>query len=163
MEYDTVHLVNDFITEEKLTRFKEDKASGKPNLEKLNEEINLLYVAVTRTRNSIHIPEDLVPAGFQPSSQIHVMKVAEEELPENPLQEITGAAFKTMWKENTIDKAYSLDEVRTKYKDAYRPWTAELDHELTVMYHEGINIKDLAKHFGRTRGAITSRIGKLEL
>jgi len=29
--------------------------------------------------------------------------------------------------------------------------------------HEGVNPKDMAKHFGRTRGAITSRIKKLEL
>jgi DNA-binding MarR family transcriptional regulator len=31
------------------------------------------------------------------------------------------------------------------------------------MYCEGVNVKDMAKHFGRTRGAITSRIKKLEL
>lgn len=54
MEYDAIQLVNDFITEEKLIK---DKKSVWKNTSKLNEEINLLYVAVTRTRNSIHIPE----------------------------------------------------------------------------------------------------------
>jgi hypothetical protein len=43
------------------------------------------------------------------------------------------------------------------------PWTDELDDELTTMYCEGVNVKDMAKHFGRTRGAINSRIKKLEL
>jgi hypothetical protein len=31
------------------------------------------------------------------------------------------------------------------------------------MYWEGVNIKDMAKHFGRTRGVILSRIRKLKL
>lgn len=63
MEYDAIQLVNDFISEEKLDKLKEDKRK-ELNLPKLNEEINLLYVAVTRTRNSIHIPETLMPNEF---------------------------------------------------------------------------------------------------
>ena len=65
--------------------------------------------------------------------------------------------------ESKTEKAYSVDEVRTKHKGAYKPWTPELDIELTTMFCEGVNAKDMAKHFGRTRGAITSRIKKLEL
>ena len=56
-----------------------------------------------------------------------------------------------------------VEDVRVKYKDAYMPWTAELDMELTVMFCEGVNIRDMVKHFGRTRGAIRARIKKLEL
>ena len=41
--------------------------------------------------------------------------------------------------------------------------TVELDSELTKMFIEGINLRDMAKHFGRTKGAIRSRIRKLEL
>jgi len=59
--------------------------------------------------------------------------------------------------------AYSLDKIREKYHDAYKPWTTELDDELTVMYCEGVTLRDMAKHFGRTKGAIRSRIKKLEL
>lgn len=61
------------------------------------------------------------------------------------------------------EKAYSVDELRLKHKDAYKPWTADLDIELTRMYLEGINTRDMAKHFGRTRGSISSRIKKLQL
>src|SRR5690606_25057094 len=53
MEYDAVQLVNDFITEEAIEKTLTD-FSEKANHSKLNEEINLLYVAVTRTKNSIH-------------------------------------------------------------------------------------------------------------
>ena len=31
------------------------------------------------------------------------------------------------------------------------------------MYCEGVNVRDISKHFERTKGAIHSRINKLEL
>lgn len=164
MEYDAIQLVNDFISEEKLEKLKEDKKKGL-NLPKLNEEINLLYVAITRTRNSIHIPENLLPKGFPASSQIHVIRImTEQEIEEQTKisirhQPVTREKFAKP--EN--GKAYSVDTIRKKHKDAYRPWTDELDKELTVMFCEGVNIHDMMKHFGRTRGAISSRIKKLEL
>ena len=161
MEYDAIQLVNDFISEEKLTKLKKDKKAEEINATKLNEEINLLYVAVTRTKNSIHIPEPLMPSELPKSSQIHVMKVVIEENMEQQRKEVLKQ--KAEKKESKTEKAYSVEEVRTKYKDAYKPWTSELDNELTVMYCEGVNVKDMAIHFGRTRGAITSRIKKLEL
>ncbi|SFN61396.1 UvrD/REP helicase N-terminal domain-containing protein [Algoriphagus ornithinivorans] len=161
MEYDAIQLVNDFITEEKLAKLKEDKKAEGINTTKLNEEINLLYVAVTRTKNSIHIPEPLMPSEFPKSSQIHVMKVVSEKEKEQQRKEVLKQ--KTDKTKSKTEKAYSVEEVRAKHKDAYKPWTPELDNELTVMYCEGVNVKDMAKHFGRTRGAITSRIKKLEL
>jgi len=77
MEYDTIQLVNDFISEEKLEKLKEDKKQ-ELHLPKLNEAINLLYVAVTRPCNSIHIPETLMPSEFPFSSQILVIRVMTE-------------------------------------------------------------------------------------
>lgn len=61
------------------------------------------------------------------------------------------------------EKSYTLEEVRLKHKRAYMPWTDELDLELTIMYVEGKTLKEMAEHFGRTRGAISSRIKKLDL
>jgi len=161
MEYDSIQLVNDFITENKLEKLKEDKKSEQSNVTKLNEEINLLYVAVTRTKNSIHIAETLMPKEFPKSPQIHIMKVISEEVKEQ--QKTSFTLGKSKMKEINQENAYSVDEVRTRHKDAYKPWTTELDDELTIMFCEGIHVKDLAKHFGRTRGAISSRIKKLEL
>lgn len=43
------------------------------------------------------------------------------------------------------------------------PWLPDQDDELTELYCEGASILDISLHFGRTRGAITSRIKKLEL
>ncbi len=159
MEYDSIQLVNDFITEEKLKKLKEDSKAEEINATKLNEEINLLYVAVTRTKNSIHIPETLLPKEFSESSQIHVIKVVSEE--EKKQFKIT--VYKTEQKATNKAKTYSVAEGRTKHKDAYKPWTPELDNELTVLFCEGVNGNDMAKHFGRTSSAISLRIKKLEL
>lgn len=91
-----------------------------------------------------------MPKDFPHSPQIHIMK---EEVSESK------KAVHTL----STEKASSVDLIREKYKDAYQRWTEKLDDELTVMYCEGVNIKDMAKHFGRTKGAIISRIRKLEL
>ncbi|MCL5267120.1 MAG: hypothetical protein M1469_03325 [Bacteroidetes bacterium] len=56
-----------------------------------------------------------------------------------------------------------FEEARAKHKEAYRSWTKDLDEELTEMYREGVSAKALAKHFGRTVGAIGTRVKKLEL
>ena len=159
MEYDAIQIVNDFINEEKLEKIKTDHQE-KVNLSKINEEINLLYVAITRTKNSIHIPQTLIPKEIPRSSQIHIMRVESEE--GNREKEILRVP-KTELKDSIIEKAYLVDQIRAKYKDAYKPWTTELDDELTVMYCEGVNVRDIAKHFGRAKGAIRSRIKKLEL
>lgn len=165
MEYDSIQLVNDFISEKKIIDIKEDSKKEVISLSKLNEEINLLYVAITRTKNSIHIPETLMPSDFPASSQIHVMKVETEEEKEDALKLVKPVAQlqKENKKELIKEKAYTYEKVRGKHKDAYKPWTKELDDKLAVMYCEGINVKDMAIHFGRTRGAINSRIKKLEL
>ncbi|MDP2386464.1 MAG: UvrD-helicase domain-containing protein [Bacteroidota bacterium] len=156
MEYDAIQLVNDFIPEEKLTKSKKQEGL---NSAKLNEEINLLYVAVTRTKNSIHIPEPLMPKGFPKSPQIHVMNVTGNEVEEPHTDDPVVSGKEGEKKE----KAYSVEEVRTRHQDAYKPWTSELDNELTRMHCEGINTRDMAKHFGRTKGAIRSRVKKLQL
>ena len=157
MEYDTVQLVNDFITKEKLEKQTEDKEALAKNFNKLNEEINLLYVAATRTKNNLYIPETLMPENFPSSTFIRILKVKEPEA-EKPL-EIKMRVVRNWQKE----KAYDIEKIRTVNKDAYRPWSVELDMELTTMYCKEVSIKDMAKHFGRTFGAIDKRIKKLEL
>lgn len=167
MEYDSVQLVNDFLTEEKLEKLIAEQKEDEINKDRLNEEINLLYVAVTRTKNSIYIPETLIPKDLEMSAQIHVVKVAPEEeetVKDGNVNYPNHRLERTLAEEaREKEKAYSVEKVRDSYKGAYMPWTDALDEELTVMFCEGVNIKDLAKHFGRTKGAIRSRIKKLEL
>lgn len=157
MEYDSVELVNDFISEKRLEKLKEDRKSFELNLQKLNEEINLLYVAVTRAKNTLSIPETLLPDAFiQESPHIQIIKVENEDsetAKNNPAGNKSGKK----------EKAYSQERVRTTHKAAYKPWTPEEDEELAGMFGDGCAVQEMADHFGRTKGAIIARIKKLEL
>ncbi len=60
MEYDLVTLTDDFINQDKIEKLKEEQ-KDKLDIKKLNEEVNLLYVAVTRTRKQLTLPFALRP------------------------------------------------------------------------------------------------------
>jgi hypothetical protein len=152
MEYDSVQLVNDFLTEEKLKKITQQKDLPDLIKEKLKEEINLLYVAVTRTKNKLYIEEELLPANWANNEQIVLLKKKEED---------DQASIKDLKLNSFEEKAYDVAEIRKKHKSAYAPWNDELDSELKFMFEEGLSTKDLANHFGRTKGAIRSRIQKL--
>lgn len=157
-EYDAVQIVNDFITEEKLQKFISDFKENELLYNKLNEEINLLYVAITRAKHLLYIPDTLIPEGFPASKHIKVIRVPDEA------DEESRSSVNTDW--NGIpeeQKVYSVKEIRKKHRAAYAIWTPELDDELTVLFCKGMKVKELAEHFGRTAGAIQSRIKKLEL
>jgi F-box protein 18 (helicase) len=172
MEYDKVYLVNDFITPEKVDRIKNEiKKDQEPvDVAKTNEEINLLYVAITRTKNKLYIPQDLIPKSIPASNSIVVLKTdsskngsaydykkafAKVETRKSNMRKPTGMEIK--------QKAYSVEKKREINKGAYFPWTPQLDEELKTLFEDDYSISDLAEHFGRTRGAIISRLKKLNL
>src|SRR5690606_11233471 len=60
MEYDEVTIADDFYTENRIIEeYREIPTNYKAK--KLNEEINLLYVAITRAKCKINIPTELMP------------------------------------------------------------------------------------------------------
>lgn len=160
MEYATVHLANDFIREGTLEILNKEEVEA----DKVNEEINLLYVAITRTQTAIHLPETLRPKDFADSPDIYWVKVTEEESEEEnrevPKERAVNKKLQT--ETSTKEKAYCVAEVRQTHRDAYRPWTPALDGELRHMHRQGTSVRAMAQHFGRTRGAIYSRIKKLK-
>lgn len=159
MEYDVVYLVDDFITEEKLE--KQTTSNGEPiNIIKLNEEINLLYVAVTRTKNILNIPEALMPKDFPGSPFIQVEKMQQETTG----KAVTPGAAKTSAKVIQLipkDKPYSASVIKNDRKAAHQPWTPALDNELKDMAEKGVSITGIAQHFGRSKSAIQLRLNKL--
>jgi superfamily I DNA/RNA helicase len=61
MEYDSVFLCDDFITQESLYEaLKEEEITEKRKLQ-LAEEVNILYVACTRTKSKLHLPTNINP------------------------------------------------------------------------------------------------------
>ncbi|HAP59991.1 MAG TPA: DNA helicase [Cytophagales bacterium] len=165
MEYDAIELVNDFTNEEKLGKLLDEVGLDNLELDKLNEEINLLYVAITRTRGDLHIPETLLPTDFPESERIHVIPVEEEEEEADPWEDLDLAPKppKRKRREHKVKKEPSVEEKSPRHAANFSPWTPEQDEELTVQYCEGAKIKDMANHFGRSPGAIRARITKLEL
>lgn len=138
MEYDEVTLANDFITEEKIIDLVD--AEEVANMAKLSEEVNLLYVAITRTKSDLYIPEEILPE-------------AAEEI-NNSLKKSDPV--------KPAEKSYSYQSAREKNKSAYTPWTNHEDKKLIELFHDGKSTKELAKIFERTTGAINSRIEKLQ-
>ncbi len=169
MEYDVVYLAEDFITEERIIRLTGEKKDTQPvDFSKLNEEINLLYVAITRAKNKLYIPEALLPKNFPAHKNIEIVKAKKKY--DNAFYENLSDIFdKTPKAKNhsTIkdlkQKKYTLEEKRDENKDAYKPWDEELDSLLTKMYRNGAEINYLADKFGRTKGAIISRLKRLNV
>jgi hypothetical protein len=91
------------------------------------------------------------------------MKVAGEEEKSTESVQFKPESSIKLNKSPSNGKAYTYEKIRKKHKAAYKRWTDKLDDELTVMYSDGVNVPDLAKHFGRTKGAIRARIKKFEL
>ena len=164
MEYDAIKLVDDFITEKVLENFKEGKSKNY-SPDKLNEEINLLYVAITRAKNCIYIPDKLLPKGFPSSPQIHIIKSESEEVAKESTEEEKKVQdeIQKIKTEMLKEKTYEVVEIRKEFKEAYQPWNEDADNELKQILREGLNMREMAEHFGRTKGAIKSRMRKLGL
>ncbi|MCX6156035.1 MAG: AAA family ATPase [Candidatus Kapabacteria bacterium] len=186
MEYDEVHIVDDFLSEKGIIDILKNNDGEEINLSKLNEEINLLYVALTRTKTKIYLPERLVSEDFPDSPNIIlIVKESKDEKAEPEIKSI--AKIKPVPKRITTkvkpgtekikeqiekgiskkiqndEKAYSVEKIRVKHSAAYQAWTKQQDRELRAMSENGMKIPELAKHFGRTKGAIWARMRLLEI
>ena len=146
MEYDEVTLADDFVTEEKLLDLFE--AEEAPNTGRLTEEINLLYVAITRTKTDLHIPENILPEQRGKTGRSLKISKSVKVVETRPAK--------------AAEKTYTYPAGREKSKSAYAPWTSSEDKKLMKLYQEGKPVKELAKTFGRTVGAIAMRIKKLD-
>lgn len=153
MEYDAVLLADDFVTEEKIRRLREDKNAQPAQFNRMNEEINLLYVAITRAKNGIYIPESLVPKHFPVSPKIYLIAAPKQPQKTTNLQ-------RGHQKKHLDSKPINPEQ---NQHAANQSWTVELDNELTIMYADGYSPSDLSLHFGRSRTAISMRIKKLGL
>lgn len=151
MEYDWVELAADFITETRLEKLKEEQ-DVKASLVRWNEEINLLYVAVTRAKNLLHIPESLLPKAFPGSKHIQVIKKKKD----------TSAAGANSYHQTAQkEKELSHHETLLAYKNAGNFWTEERDDELRRLFHRGVPVSSIANRFGSKPGTILSRLKKI--
>lgn len=107
MEYDTVFLHKDFLTHKKLKRLIDKKEENPIDVSKLAEEVNLLYVAVTRAIKNVFIQKNLLPEFFPNSPNIHVLSSGNNDTNENNKKRLDE--FRLQSRKN---KSYSFEEVR---------------------------------------------------
>ena len=56
-----------------------------------------------------------------------------------------------------------FEKIREKHSNAYQPWDKAQDEKLRELFVKGSSVASLAKTFGRTSGAMKSRLAKLGL
>lgn len=137
MEYDSIFLENDFIDESKVKKAVVKKEISQSEVDKIGEEINLLYVAITRTKNRITFPRGLLEADFD------------------------AMPVKSRFKKNSTSSF--VNKMRSEHSSAYQPWTEDQDDRLRVMIEMGRSIKEIGTVTCRNSGAIRSRLKKLGL
>ena len=128
------------IFDRTLARFVKDKAgikAGEIKPSMLEEEINLLYVATTRTKSKLHIPIKLLPTGFYVEGMKSIT---------------TGTALK-------LKQDFSKRSLPNKNAK----WTKGEEIELSQLFLSGKPIPHIARLLGRSQTAIKSRIDKLDL
>ena len=156
MEYDQVSLLNDFITEEKLKKNISEKKENKLNTAEKNrlaEEVNILYVAATRTKKKLVIPAEI-----------------------NPLKsiELAPSALPLM---NYRNRTYNKDYLNSQDHFDWKPekpsfsemrrlnhgkkWTKEEEAQLEHLFKENISIADIAKVLARGEHSIKMKLASL--
>jgi F-box protein, helicase, 18 len=147
MEYDDVTLTDDFMTEDRLAKLVAREGLATLNADRLAEEVNLAYVAITRTRGGLHVPEGMFPG------RVELRPLVADFAPRGARSERGSGRPLPPW----------FAHQRRTSPNAGKSWTKADDAELTAMYRAGKAGGDMAVHFGRNPGAISSRLRKLGL
>lgn len=143
MEYDAVKLAHDFIDKEKI-QFLKDEYEGQLD-HTIIEEINLLYVAITRAKNRIHIPENYLPENFENVACIIPIQAKKQEA-------------------NNIDPESELGlSILKKHPNSFQAWSAEDDNILRFSLQKGLSIKAIATKLKRSTNAVRKRMKGLNL
>ncbi|MCU4157313.1 ATP-dependent helicase [Carboxylicivirga sp. A043] len=137
MEYDQVFIMDDFINEQQIIDAKEAIKAQEINPEAVAEEINLLYVAATRTKSKLHLPIHLLPSSYQ----IH--------------------DFNTV--SNNLNLSLKPKTVKTKPQRSNQLWSKMEEAELKQLFIQGKTVKEIALLLGRSQSAVIRRVEKLDL
>lgn len=136
LEYPVVHLTKDFVNEKKIKKLMlEAEEEGTPfDADAVNEEINILYVAITRAMNEVIIPREVHPL-FQ-----HI---------ESAPPPVSSAPQK----KSAIGKPTALANRGLR-------WDFEEDQRLIELFEDDHDIAQIARIMGRTPTAIRMRLEK---
>jgi len=163
LEYDEVFLCSDFTHEKMIHVFKDDPDRTS---EELAEEVNLLYVAITRAKQKIHLPKEFVPESFKQPMRQSIKTIRDGD----SMEKLDAAASRKEWfTRKTGDRKPSGSAGKTLRKPAGNPtsagtfWNTTDEDFLKKEYKKGTPLRVIADSLGRTRGSISSRLKHLRL
>ncbi|MDA3615554.1 UvrD-helicase domain-containing protein [Polluticaenibacter yanchengensis] len=159
LEYDEVTLLDDFINEQKFSKLLSEINSGDKSLITVIEEVNLVYVAATRARIKLNLPQALSP--FR-----NVFIQVNDNSNNERIIIDTPTGVRRLRKLNASPNAsHSTIESRAQYKfrNNGAAWHKDDDKTLEDLFKQGQSLKELGEYFGRTNSAISSRLKKLRL
>jgi hypothetical protein len=117
--------------------------------------LNLLYVAVTRARSVVQIPEFLMPADLPASP--HIIIQPGRDKPTIRSQVDTGRVVSS----SNNGKGYAKKPVVSRPAGSTKTWTRDEDGLLLRLYQTGKSLHDIAKVLERTPTAVQMRLRKL--
>lgn len=87
------------------------------------------------------------------------------ELKDKDVERLKGylLTYRMLLNEISSNGKSHMDELKEKFANAYQPWSSDDDLRLEKLFCEKKSVKELSEIFSRNRGAIESRIRKLEL
>lgn len=155
MEYDEVTLLNDFINEEKLKKYISQYGGEKiteTDKNRLAEEINILYVAITRAKNKLKIPPDINP--------LHSIELAQQQ------QAVINSSNK--YQRSSYADDWDLYGRASFKKDVYnsapkqgnhgKKWTTEEENKVTQLFNAGKTIKQIARQISRGENGVRIKL-----
>lgn len=150
LEYDEVTLEKDFINEDGILKLIKKDGLDYIDADSLAEEVNLLYVAVTRTKGKLRIPEELINADMRDlifSSHNHIL--------------VSNSS-----NHSSVNKySFNLKKEVSKKKPVFEieEWTQEMDEELIRRFTKKVPVKFIAEYFCTTKKCVLQRIMELNL
>ena len=146
MEYDDVFLQEDFIKETDIQDAIRDPKITTLDIDRLEEEINLLYVAATRTKHTLHLSKVLLPEVFQADTRPEQINCLA------PTKPPVGFAK---------ERPYMQKQDQGMHK--HKRWSYKEEKQVQELFKKGVSVKQIAQKMGRSPGAIYARIKKLGL
>ena len=161
MEYDEVILLNDFINEEKLKKQLAQLGGDKitdQDKNRMGEEINILYVAVTRAKSKLKVPQEINP--------LHSVELAQAQ------PSIVVAAKKNYQRSSYMDdfdlydKSFSGQTVKSSYSKTFnhgKKWTKEDEALMKQSHSAGESFKTIASKLGRGVNGVRMKLTEMGL
>jgi len=148
LEYPKVTLVRDFINEKKIRNQFEDAEVEKvpPDYDAINEEINILYVGITRAMNEVVIPREIHP-DFQGADA-------------KPLPPETAERKSQRSHQQTPRQHQKPPQKDPALIHRGQPWDEEEEFRMIELFEDDHEIEEIARILGRTPTAIRMRLEK---